>query len=73
MPATLPQLEPLSMEEFKGLVEKAGLHNVPADDLELMKNYWDGARPQIAMLRQALVLPDEPATVFAAAPPRLFG
>jgi hypothetical protein len=73
MPATPPHLEPLSMEQFKDLVEKAGLHDVPPEDLELMKNYWDGARPQIAMLRQALALPDEPATVFSAAPPRLFG
>ena len=72
MPATPPRMEPLSMEAFKDLVEKAGLQNVPAEDLELMKNYWYGARPMIAMLRQALALPDEPATVFSAMPPRLF-
>ena len=72
MPATRPQLEPLSMEAFKDLAEKAGLYKVPAEDLELMKNYWNGARPMIAMLRQALALPDEPATVFSAMPPQLF-
>ena len=66
-----PAVDPLTMEEFKQLVERAGLHDVPSNDLELMKHYWDGARPQIALLRQALSLSDEPATVFLAAPPQV--
>jgi hypothetical protein len=72
MPA--PELEPLvplSLDEFHVLVERAGLGAVPDDDLALMRHYWEGARPQIASLRQALALPDEPATTFQALPPRL--
>lgn len=62
---------PMSMDEFRAFVEKSGLENVPDEDLELMKNYWDGAQPLIASLRDAIRLTDEPATVFSPLPARL--
>lgn len=56
---------------FRDRVQRAGLTNVPDVDLELMWVYWQGASAQIASLREAIALTDEPATVFSALPDRL--
>lgn len=62
---------PPDLTAFRTLVERAGLADVPDEDIERMHTYWLGARVQIASLREAIALADEPATVFLAAPSRL--
>jgi hypothetical protein len=65
-----PSLDrPGDAEAFLVAVAGAGLGDVPADDLALLRRYYDGWRAQVAQLRPVLDLADEPATIFVAAPP----
>jgi hypothetical protein len=69
MPDTPMPAGPIEAEGFRAAVERAGLGDVPADDLALLRHYYVGWRAQVAQLRLVLDLTDEPATIFVAAPP----
>lgn len=58
-----------SMDAFAQAVIDAGLGRLSAEELALLKTYYDGARTMAASLRDAFTLTDEPATVLAASRP----
>jgi hypothetical protein len=61
--------EQITLADLARLAEQAGLGRLDADELASLKRYYDGLRPQLARLRAAFALTDEPATVFSAQRP----
>ena len=66
MPDEPIQAWPVDVEGFRAAVARAGLGDVPPDDLALLRHYHDGWRAQVAQLRPVVELADEPATIFVA-------
>jgi hypothetical protein len=61
--------EQIALADLARMAELAGLGRLDAEELASLKRYYDGLRPQLARLRAAFALTDEPATVFSARPP----
>ena len=55
-------------EEFRAAVAEAGLGELSADELGLLRTYYDDARAFALELRELVALDDEPATIFRAGP-----
>ena len=60
--------EQIALADLARMAELAGLGRLDGEELASLKRYYDGLRPQLARLRGAVALTDEPATVFSARP-----